>query len=383
MGLLGDNGGLALRIAYISVQSPFSRQSWSGIPWYSHREILRRFPDTHVIETPRTDWAIHHSSNAERLGINVRRRPWVARHLSRLVDRELDRLQPDVVVAVAAAHKIAYIDPKWPLIYAADAMYGTVIDYYHKYAALGAGARAQGHQLQAAMLERADRLLLSSQWAIDTAKVRYALEDRRFQLVPMGANLDEDPGYRPPDIDRPLSLLFVGYDWERKGGDLAMEAWRILRERTGNAEFHIVGARPERAFGLEGVYIHGKIDKSDRQDYARLTELYAKSHFFVMPSRQEAYGIVFCETAAFGRPAVAQATGGVGTIVQDGQTGLLVPSGAEPAQLADRILQAWSNKADYVRMCEAARERYCTVLNWNRWGELAAAAIDTVIGERR
>lgn len=372
-----------MRIAYISLASPFSRKSWSGIPWYSHGEILRRFPDTHVIETPRLDWLLDHGSNIERLGINIRRHPGVAKQFGRLVNNALEQLQPDAVVAVAAAHKIAYIDHKWPIVYAADAMYGTVIDYYHKYAKLRPGARRQGHNVQAAMLERADRLLLSSQWAIDTAKQAYGLEDRRFALVPMGANLDEDPGYRPPDIDRPLSLLFVGYDWERKGGDLALEAWRLLRAQTGNAEFHIVGARPEKAMGLDGVYIHGKIDKSDRYDYGRLSDLYAKCHFFVMPSRQEAYGIVFCETAAFGRPAVAQATGGVTTIVQDGKTGLLVSPGTEPALMAQRILEAWSDKAGYVRLCEAARERYCSVLNWNRWGETTAAVINTVVGERR
>lgn len=372
-----------MRIAYISLASPFSRQSWSGIPWYSHREILRRFPNTHVIETPRLDWLINHGSNLERLGLNIRRNPGIARQFSRVVDQALEKLQPDAVVAVAAAHKIAYINPKWPLVYAADAMYGTVIDYYHKYAKLSPRVRQQGHDVQAAMLERADRLLLSSEWAIDTAKHAYELEDRRFELVPMGANLDEDPGYCPPDVDRPLSLLFVGYAWERKGGDLALETWRILRERTGNAEFHIVGARPESAMGLPGVYLHGKINKSDRHDYARLSELYAKCHFFVMPSRQEAYGIVFCETAAFGRPAVAQATGGVTTVVQDGKTGLLVPPGAEPAQIAQRILDAWSDKANYIGLCEAARERYSTVLNWNCWGEVTAAVIDKVVAERR
>lgn len=372
-----------MRIAYISLSSPFNRASWSGIPWYSHREILRRFPDTHVIETPRMDWLIDRTSNLklERAGIQIRRSRWLAEYYSRAVDRALEKLQPDVVIAIAAAHKIAYINPKWPLVYVADAMYATVIDYYDKYANLPARARARGNRMQTSMLERADRILLSSQWAVETAKKVYTLEDHRLRMVPMGANLDEDPGYQPPDIDRPLSLLFVGYDWERKGGDLVLETWRELRKRTGDAEFHIVGARPESAMGLQGVHLHGRINKSDRQDYARLIELYAKSHFFVMPSRQEAYGIVLCEAAAFGRPAVVQATGGVTTIVQDGKTGLILPEGATPDQLADRILQAWTDKEYYTRLCETSRERFLGVLNWNQWGESAATIINALVEE--
>lgn len=371
-----------MRIAYISLASPFSRASWSGIPWYSHREILRRFPDTHVIETPRMDWAVSHAANLERAGIQVRRSGFLSRYYSKAVDSALERLQPDVVLAVASAHKIAHINPKWPLVYVADAMYATVIEYYDKYARLTQRARLQGNRVQAAMLERADRILLSSQWAVDTAKRVYALDDHLMRVVPMGANLDEDPGYQPPDVARPLSLLFVGYDWDRKGGELALAAWRELRARTGDAEFHIVGARPQSAAGLAGVYLHGKINKSDRQDYARLIELYGKSHFFLMPSRQEAYGIVLCETAAFGRPAVVQATGGIPTIVQDGKTGLLLPEGSSPANLADRIMAAWTDKAHYIRMCEASRERFLSVLNWNQWGETTSAILNAVVAER-
>jgi glycosyltransferase involved in cell wall biosynthesis len=383
MGRIGCKGKLGVRIAYISLSSPFSRASWSGIPWYSHREILRRYPDTHVIETPVVDWFADRASNLDRVGMQIRRGRWLSRYYSRSVNEILEKLQPDVLLAVAAAHKIAYIDSKWPLVYAADAMYASVIDYYHKYAKLNSRSRLQGNRIQAAMLQRADRILLSSRWAIDTARQVYNLEEDRLSLVPLGANLDEDPGYRPPKLDRPLSLLFVGYDWERKGGDLALEIWRELRRRTGNAEFHIVGARPASADRIDGVYLHGRIDKSNRQDYARFIQLYEDSHFFVMPSRQEAYGIVLCEAAAFGRPAVAQATGGITTIVQDGETGLLPPVGTLPALIADRILQTWTDKNLYIRMCEASRERFRNVLNWHQWGESTASIIEAVVAERR
>lgn len=369
-----------MRIAYVSLATPFSRASWSGIPWYSHRELLRRFPDTHVIETPLLDKVTANVAVLEKAGFSVRRRHVVAQYYSKVINRQLEKLKPDAVVAVAAAHKVAYIDPKWPLVYAADAMYATVVDYYGKYAALNQRTRLQGNVVQRALLERVDRALLCSQWAVDAAREAYGLPAEMLQAVPMGANLDVDPGFQLPIMDGPLTLLFVGFDWERKGGSILLEVWRELRRRTGDAELHIVGARPREAMDLDGVIIHGRINKSDHDDYLRLTELYRRSSFFVMPSREEAFGIVYCEAAAFGRPAVAARTGGVVGIIEDDRTGLLLPLDATVADYADRILATWERPELYAAMCLNARREYETRLNWNAWGDAVANALTDVVG---
>ncbi|ODP36493.1 glycosyltransferase family 4 protein [Sphingomonas turrisvirgatae] len=371
-----------MRIAYISVATPFSRRSWSGIPWYSHREVLRRFPDTHVLETPSLDRVTTKAALLERAGFAVRRRHVVAQHYSKVIDQQLEKLQPDAIVAVAAAHKIAYIDPKWPIVYAADAMYATVIAHYRKYHVLHQRARIQGDALQRALLERVDRALLCSQWAVDAASQTYGLDPAMLRTVPMGANLDIDPGFRQPTIDGPLRLLFVGYDWKRKGGPVLLDVWRELRARTGNAELHIVGARPRAARGLAGVKVHGKIDKSDRAGYEKLIGLYRQSNFMAMPSREEAFGIVYCEAAAFGRPVIAAQTGGVGGVVDDDQTGLLLPLDASPADYADRILRLWGNRDQYLAMCLAARRKYEAQLNWSAWGDAVATALAEVVEPR-
>lgn len=371
-----------MRIAYISSATPFARKSWSGIPWYSHREVLRRFPDTHVVETPSLDRITTSVATLERVGFAVRRRQVVTQHYSSIINRQLEKLQPDAIVAVAAAHKIAYIDRKWPLVYAADAMYATIIEHYGKYRSLPRRARMQGDTVQRALLERIDRALLCSRWAADAACETYGIDPALIDIVPMGANLDMDPGFHQPITDGPLRLLFVGYAWERKGGPLLLEIWRELRRRTGDAELHIVGANPARAQGLDGVTVHGKINKSNRDEYEKLIELYRRSSFLAMPSREEAFGIVYCEAAAFGRPVIAALTGGVGGVVDDDETGLLLPLNASPADYADRILALWGRRDDYLAMCLAARRKYESTLNWSAWGDAVAGALDQVVAAR-
>lgn len=369
-----------MRLGYISIASPFDRASWSGVPWYSHKEVKRRFPDTHVIDTPRLDKIVTRLAPLARAGILVSREPLVAKLLSQHIDRQLEAIRPDAVVAVGAAHKLAYINPKWPVVYIADALFGTIIDYYDQYKRLNARTRRVGNQMQRSLVDRCDMLMMTSEWGRETAARAYDISDDRLMAVPYGANLENDPGFRPPVVGGPLKLLFAGYAWERKGGPIALDIWRELRRRTGDAEFHIVGCRPPEAAGLDGVHVHGLLRKSDPTEYQRFADLFANSSFFLMPSRQEAFGLVYCETAAFGRPAVAISTGGVSTIVKDGETGILLPPGSSASDYADRILAAWSDNNAYAALCRAARSDYERRLNWRAWGDSLEVALGKAVG---
>ncbi|KAA9013038.1 glycosyltransferase family 4 protein [Sphingobium limneticum] len=367
-----------MRLGYISIASPFDRASWSGVPWYSYNEVKKRFPDTHVIDTPRLDKLVTRLAPLARAGILVSREPILARAFSTYVDKQLEKIRPDAIVAIGAAHKLAYINKKWPMVYVADALFDTIINYYDQYRGLNERTRRVGNIMQRELVDRCDILMMTSQWAADAAAADYGIAAERLLPTPYGANLESDPGFKPPSPGGVLRLLFAGYAWERKGGPLALEIWKAVRARLPDAELHIIGCRPPAATGLEGVHIHGLLRKSVPDEYARFVQLFAASSFFLMPSRQEAFGLVFGETAAFGRPAVAMATGGVPTVVQDGRTGLLMQPDASAATYADRILSVWSDPAGYSSLCRAARRDFEQRLNWDAWGQRLEIALEQV-----
>jgi starch synthase len=62
----------------------------------------------------------------------------------------------------------------------------------------------------------------------------------------------------------------------------------------------------------------------------------AAAELFVLPSRQEPFGIVLLEAASLGTPVVASRVGGIPEIVEDGRTGVLVPP-EDPGVLAAAI----------------------------------------------
>lgn len=87
---------------------------------------------------------------------------------------------------------------------------------------------------------------------------------------------------------------------------------------------------------------------------ADVPELMAAMDIFVLPSINEGMGRVLLECGAAGNPAVATAVGGVPEIVQDGQTGLLVPPRDSEA-LAAAIVELASDAAKRTELGKAAR----------------------------
>ena len=190
------------------------------------------------------------------------------------------------------------------------------------------------------------------------------------------------PGYRESGPEREVRLLFVGVDWGRKSGQTAVDVVRELNRRGVAARLSVVGCRPELAESdRQYVEIIGRLDKSDPADLARLRSLYLKSDFFIMTSRAESYGIVYCEAMASGLPSLATVTGGVGYIVRDDETGRIVEWGPNTvSQLADFVAQKWADPAAYRRLAESTYRTFLEEFNWETSWRRLGKVIDGIAG---
>jgi glycosyltransferase involved in cell wall biosynthesis len=161
-------------------------------------------------------------------------------------------------------------------------------------------------------------------------------------------------------------VLFVGNLVPQKGVDVLLEAQKILERKGRGPELLIVGdgkerealERLSRVLGLEGVRFLGL-----RKD----TEaLFRESSLFVLPSREEGFGLVLLEAMSHGVPVVAAAVGGIGEIIENGVNGLLVEK-EDPDALAQAIEGLLSN--DSLR-CQLVEKGYQTVERF-RWPRMA------------
>ena len=86
------------------------------------------------------------------------------------------------------------------------------------------------------------------------------------------------------------------------------------------------------------------------------TDFYRRLDLFVLPSLDEAFGLVLLEAMAVGLPVVGTTVGGVPEIVEDGLQGLLVPP-ADTHALADAIRSLGHDRVRRKQMGDAARRR--------------------------
>jgi glycosyltransferase involved in cell wall biosynthesis len=122
------------------------------------------------------------------------------------------------------------------------------------------------------------------------------------------------------------------------------------------------------------------LDKNDDQQRKRLEELYLTADFFLLPSRQECYGIVFCEASAFGIPIITTDTGGISEIVRDGENGFLLQPTDEAASYAQLIASIYRDDERYYSLVEGARAAFDSRLNWDTWGLSVKKMLAQVVG---
>jgi alpha-maltose-1-phosphate synthase len=182
--------------------------------------------------------------------------------------------------------------------------------------------------LERSMYAEAAHLFVMGEPARDSLGADYGVDESRISVVGGGLPYDDPPALQP--LTNEPSILFIGRDFERKGGRVLLEAFDLVRKQVPGATLSIVGGA--RDFGVPGVTGHGKV--RDRQE---LTNLYRRARAFCLPSLYEPYGLVLIEAMAHGIPCVGSAVQSIPEILDQGGAGLVVPPGDVP-ELAEALI---------------------------------------------
>lgn len=187
--------------------------------------------------------------------------------------------------------------------------------------------------------DRAASFVTWSQWAADSLIADYGIEPTRIDVLPPGVVQAQwrRAAPRPPTTDV-VKVLFVGGDFERKGGPVLLGALEALQNDRGlrgsgkRVEFHVVTAAPlpERP----GLRVHNGLTSNS----PALIALYHECDAFLLPTRGDCSPMVLAEAASAGLPVVATDIGAIRETVLDGVTGFLVEPEAETVTAALRAL---------------------------------------------
>jgi len=113
------------------------------------------------------------------------------------------------------------------------------------------------------------------------------------------------------------------------------------------------------------------------RDQEQLALYYAAADVCAVPSLTESFGLVALEAMACGTPVVGTRVGGLQTLIEDGESGLLVPAGDDTA-LAEAIHAVLTDHRLRTHLSHGARER-AERFTWSRVGQRMTELYDKVL----
>jgi len=183
-------------------------------------------------------------------------------------------------------------------------------------------------------------------------------------------------------------VLYTGRIEMNKGSLELLRSVDRVASRFPDVEYVIAGARHNSiddqmlngALGVNGTHKHVRL--LGHVPWQQLADLYRRASVFVMPSFYETFGISVIEAMAFGLPVVATRTGGLPEVVEDGVTGILVPTGDAEA-LADALIRLLRDPDLRQRMGQAGQERVRAEFTIDRVVSQTLAVYESVAFQNR
>jgi glycosyltransferase involved in cell wall biosynthesis len=368
-----------MKIAYVTTYDSSDIRNWSGIGTYMLKTLESSGFQIEAIGNLKEKntylYRLKTRFYARILGKRYHkgREPRLLKNYAAQVEKALASISYDVVFC-PGTKPITYLRTEKPIVTWFGSTFAGAVDYYPSYCNLCAETIKNGNMTTRIALSNCRLNIFSNDWAADIAIKNYNVDPKKVKVVPYGANIICNRNIQ--DIRSIITnknydickLLFVGVDWLRKGGDTAVKVADLLNQRGIKTELHVVGCDPK---GILPAFVkqHGYISRANEEGRISLDNLMAESHFLILPSRAEFYGVVFPEASSFGLPSLATRVGGIPTAVHDGINGQTFPLSDGPEVYCDYIERLMSSKQEYEQLALSSFREYSERLNWETSGK--------------
>ncbi len=365
-----------LKIGLITASDPHDKRSWSGINSRMLDALQKEF-ETVVILGPLTTRLLGVLRIFGFLVTTITGKNYNVHHnilrslvYSFKIGRRLKSNNVDVLVSLSGSVEIAFLKTKIPICCVSDSSFGQLNNYYDSYSNLIGFSVKESNLIEKRALDKSSKLVYSSNWAGDYVINKYQQDKAKVSVVSFGANLDEIPSKSLVEKkirNKVFRLLFLAAFWKRKGGEIALETVKVLNAKGYNVLLTVCGCIPPEKF--EKVEVIPFLNKNKKEDVEKLYSLFANSELLFLPTRADCTPIVFCEANAFGLPVLTADTGGIKSLIKDGENGFVLPFNATPEMYATKIIELIENDTIYDQICKQSRVIFENELNWAAWAK--------------
>jgi glycosyltransferase involved in cell wall biosynthesis len=189
----------------------------------------------------------------------------------------------------------------------------------------------------------------------------YSCNPQKIACVYCGANtlVKEDEIFEEKRYSN-QNILFVGTEWERKGGPVLIEAFKKVLKTYPDASLTIVGCTPQ--LDVPNCNVVGRIPLAEVKQY------FQKASIFCLPTILEPFGIVFLEAMAHKLPIIGSNIGAIPEFLHDDHNGYLVETN-NSEQLSQKIIKLIGSPEKCMAFGEYGHQLFWSRYTWKKTGE--------------
>lgn len=266
-----------MKVLFLSSLNPNNINYWSGTLFFIFNSLKKRHTvnwiGNDVIDNIKRYHVIQCGQNS----------PFIpechAEVFGRMISQIISESNYDVIVA-RDYYFISHLKTNIPVIYIGD----TTFDLFKDYLKISETPFALlAERIEQKAISNADLVVYSSEWAKESAVKHYGAEINKIKVIEFGANLPEKTIPKQitfPQMDA-CRLLFIGKNWQNKGGEKAYQTYLLLREKGLDCSLTIIGCNPAHLDTTDPhLHVIPFIDKSDEGEQRRLDEILRNTLFF-------------------------------------------------------------------------------------------------------
>jgi glycosyltransferase involved in cell wall biosynthesis len=366
-------------ILYLTRLDPYNLRSWSGLSYFILKILQKNF---NVITVGPLNNRIRFFYIFKRffysaVGIkfDIDRPINVARDFARQIKKKISNKNYDAIIT-SEPYLVSFLKTKKPIFIYTDFLFSTLYDNYYSKIKVCTDTILHGNYCELISLKKSKKIFLTSQYAINHASSFYKIKKSSFSYLPFGANFSLIPNKNKiiqtikNKQFKICNLISSGVDWNRKGMDKAIEVVNKINEKGIRAKLYIVGAEYKNIKNISRyVTCVNFLDKNNYTDQKIYSNLLCNSHFNILFSKAEAFGLVNIEASAFGLYTIANNIGGISGAVKNNLNGYRFDPKTNSSTIADYIIKIFCNKKDYINKSLSSRNIYDKQFDWDVIGD--------------
>ena len=259
---------------------------------------------------------------------------------------------------------ISHLKTDIPIILWTDILYSDYYQHYFKKQKISKLSLNDIKLLEYEAIKQCKIILISSKWALSKAQKKYKQFKNKFKLLEFGPSFQRqvsEKKIKKSIFNRgtnKIKLISLSVDGKRKGVDRQVKLVNYMNRKGIKTELKVIGFKPKINYNNSNLKFLGFINKNDSAGEKKISSMLLESHFHLLFSSAEAYGLALIEANSRAVPNISFYVGGISQIVKNKKNGRLFKKNEKIEKIGDYLISLFNNTRMYRKLAISSYFEY-------------------------